>query len=367
MKKLSLLLLLCLIVVLCYFLSVGISKDFDVRYKKYFGFLIESLNSQEVTVKLETIRIFSDIGDKSVIERLKKILSDKSDPVKIESARALYILGDKSGREVLVKILKTKLTVSVNDKPAKRARALARNLLRARAAEVLGEVADKSAMGTLREMAKDKDGRVKDSSLIALIKLGDRSGVDIFISGLESSEVSVRKRCCEVMGEIKEEKVKYKLKELLKNWNKEVRQSASIALGKIGDKKYIPDVRELLDDKEEIVRIAAAEALGLFGDEKFIPQLREKLKDNNGFVRLAAAESLLKLGDNSGEGFVFNSLKSPETDARLKSVEILQAFGKESAIGLLESGFNEEKIELVKLNIAGAIIRIISREKEKNR
>jgi len=73
----------------------------------------------------------------------------------------------------------------------------------------------------------------------------------------------------------------------------------------------------------------------------------------------------MKLGDFTGENFVFISLKAPEQDARATSVDILAKYGKSNAINLLNAAFNEEQSETAKIAIAGAIVKIMDREKKK--
>ncbi len=170
-----------LFIALCLFFSICHCKE---TTNVYLNFIKESLNSDNIAVKTEAIRTISSIGDKSSISRLKKMLNDQSDTIKIETAVALYKLGDNSGKDILIKILEEKPNVSMKDSPVKRAKALAKNLIRAQAAKALGEINDKSAIPVLKEISKNDDGRVVDESIISLIKLGDRSGVDMFITGL---------------------------------------------------------------------------------------------------------------------------------------------------------------------------------------
>jgi len=344
-------------VFLCTIFSICYSKE---TKEFYLNFLNESLNSNEITVKTEAIKSLSLIGDKSSISKLRKLLNDPSDTIKIESAIALYRLGDNSGKDILIKIIKDKPNVSMKDPPVKRAKALAKNLIRAQAVKALGEFNDKSVIPILNERAKDKeeDGRVVDESIISLTKLGDRSGIDIFISGLDSSDKNVKEKACEVLGEVKEEKAKGKLRQLLSHWDKGVRSSACLALGKIGDKESIKSIISLLSDKDEVVRISAAESLGLMGDKSIIPQLRKLLEDPNGLVRLSACDSLFKLGDNSGESFVISSISAQDTDAKIKSIQIISSYKIKNALDKLEELYKQEENQIIKIKIASAILNI---------
>ncbi|OGS17682.1 MAG: hypothetical protein A3J83_08910 [Elusimicrobia bacterium RIFOXYA2_FULL_40_6] len=342
------------------------SKDIDLdsAYKKYHEILLEGLNSPEVTIKVEAIKILSELNDKSLIPEIKKFLKDKSDLVKIEAAKSLFKYKDKAGTAVLSEILKSRVKVSFDDTPVKRARAMAKNMICAKAALALGESSDPSVIPLLNEVSKEKDGQIKDSAITALIKLGDKTRLKVIISGLDNDEMSVRVKACQILGDLKEEKAKSKLMEFLKYWDKGVRQAAVIALGKFGDSQDGEAIRALLLDKEEDVRAGAAEALGYIGDAKYVPQLKSMLEDKNGFVRLYSAESLYKMGDLSGESFMTSVLRMDDADARLKSVQLFSAYGNVTNIEFLDDAFLTEKNELVRLNMACAIVKIIERERK---
>ncbi|PIV53046.1 MAG: hypothetical protein COY53_09380 [Elusimicrobia bacterium CG_4_10_14_0_8_um_filter_37_32] len=344
-------------------LTCPVNSKEDLRLT-YFQKLNLFVNSEWTTTRVETAEMLGKIGDSSALPYLKKLLNDSKDKVKIESAFSLHKLGDNSGLPVIAGILRTKPKLSDKPKPIERAKALAQGSVRARASEMLGEIGDKSYIPLLKEMTKDDDGRVVDKSLISLAKLGDRSGVGVFISGLDSSDPSIRVQSCKALGEVREEIVVQKLKRLLKYWNKDVRAEACIALGKINDKESTKDIADLLNDKDAEVRMAVYESLSRIGDKEFIPQIKEGLKDENGLVRLLACESLMRLEDFSGEDFLLYTLKTSDTDtdARLKAIRILADFGRDNAVDGLAKLFEEEKDEIIKLNICGAIVRILDRK-----
>ncbi|OGS21294.1 MAG: hypothetical protein A2252_08500 [Elusimicrobia bacterium RIFOXYA2_FULL_39_19] len=332
---------------------------------RYTGIIKDGLKSSETTIKIEAIKTLSDLKDKSSIQTIKSFLKDKSELVKIEAARGLSMLDDKSGIAVLIEIIKSKVVVQYNDPPTKRAKAMVKNMTCAKAVKALGETGDKASISLLKELSKDKDGQIKDAAIIALMKTGDRTDEKLFIEGLNSYEMVVRQKSCEVLGDLKEEKVKDTLKSFLKHWDKGVKQSACIALGKIGDKTYGENIAGLLEDKDEVLRMAAAESLGYLGDPKYVPRLREKLNDTNGFVRLYALESLYKLGDTINSNFIIASLRSTDADARQKAVNIMALYGGSESIEILDDLYKYERNELIRINIAGAIVKILSRTKEK--
>ncbi|MBU2567815.1 MAG: HEAT repeat domain-containing protein [Elusimicrobia bacterium] len=363
MKNIIIFLIICIVI------TAGIamgSEELSGR-EQYLTLVHNGLASQDVAVRVESIRILADAGGAGAKSKLKKFLQDASVTVRIETALALNKLSDKSGIPVLASIIKEKADVSSKDPPIKRARALTKNLARARAAEALGEMGGDSARALLVSAAEEKEGHVKDAAIVSLIRMGDRSNIDMFLRGLKSSDTNVRCRACEVLGEIKEEKAKGLLRELLNHWDKDVRQAASVALGRIGDTESIKTIAEMYADKESSVRMGAAEALGYFGDPAFIIYLQKMLKDENGFVRLAAAESLMKFKDISGNNFLMSAIKAADTDARLKAIKIISKYGDTGFLEALRKALVQEENEQVKINLAGAILKITdknSKDKE---
>ena len=186
--------------------GLGLCAEESPDREQYLTLLHNGLASTDVAVRTESIRLLAEVGGAGVKGRLKKFLQDPSVTVRIETALALNMLSDKSGIQVLASIIREKVVVSLKDSPVKRAQALTKNLARAKAAEALGEIGSTSARALLVSAAQENEGHVKDAAIVALTRLGDRSNIDMFLRGLKSSNSDVRRRACEVLGEIKEKK-----------------------------------------------------------------------------------------------------------------------------------------------------------------
>ena len=380
-------------------MSVSVSSFQTELELKYLKFLTTALNSTDTTVKVEALRKLSEVGnktDKALLQKLRELLKDDSISVRIEAAKTISKFGRDFGIRVLLGIIKDQPKFLPTDTAPKRAMKFAKNLNRVRAIEALGEIGIvNDAIRTLLKdikNSKEEEGIVKDAAIISLIKLGERDLAKSFIFALSSTDPNIRAKACEVLGEIKEDRAKARIGKLLKHFNKNVRVAACLALAKLNAVEYSDRIKALLNDKEETVRIAACESLGMLGQvaikeiteskssgeslpgveetkrkpvdiSQLIADLKKLLDDNNGFVRLAACRALMQLGDNSGRNFVISSLKAEDTDAVVKTIEILANFGKKAEISALEDAFNKHQSELVKLNIASAIVGILNRER----
>jgi HEAT repeat protein len=319
------------------------------------------LESSDPGIRATAAELLGAVKDPSAAPALKKHLQDKSRNVVMEAARALARHNDRSGVPVLIRMLSERPEYDESNTAA-RMKAARANIERAKAAAYLGSAGDKSATDALNAASQEDEGRVKDAALIALIKLGDKSKVDVFVEGLDSGFESAIEKSLEVLGELKDSSAKERMRELLKTWNKNIRSAAAAALGRIGDTESAGRLREMLTDKYPSVRTAAAGALGELRDLGSLDALKKTLSDENGYVRLEAAEALMKLGDDSGGRFVVSSVSALDIDARIKAVRILADYGKKAAADVIENAYANETNASVRLEMSTAIMRIIDRE-----
>jgi len=145
------------------------------------------------------------------------------------------------------------------------------NTRRAKSAEALGLIGDQSVVPVLKEMTKDENGNIVDASVAALAKLGDKTNVDAFIAGLDSSDPLVRKKACEVLAYVKETRAISKIKGLATHFDKTVKDAANMALAKMGDLESGPVIATLLLEKEPSLRETACKALGILETQNTFP------------------------------------------------------------------------------------------------
>lgn len=194
--------------------------------------------------------------------------------------------------------------------------------VRSEAADALGEIGDRRAVGPLVKALKDNDSSVRSRAAYALGKIGDKRAVDFLIPMLRSPEESDRKTAAYVLRDIGDKKAVPFLIECLKD--NTVRHNTLIidhprtcalwALSKIGDKRSVPALIEALyvqsggntgdSDALQII-IGAIRALGEIGDEKASSHLIKCLSYSgfgfeygryNKVVRKVAREALEKMG-----------------------------------------------------------------------
>ena len=128
-------------------------------------------------------------------------------------------------------------------------------------------------------------------TIIALGKLGTPA-VKPLITGLKSSDVSVRCGCAEALGKIGDtraveplikklkDRQEYVVRESYKTiYSQSVRASCAQALGDIGDRRAVEPLIKMLTDRDPSHREAAMWALAKIGDERAIEPLIERVND----------------------------------------------------------------------------------------
>ncbi len=274
--------------------------------------LIARLEDENSSVRRSAAEALGELGDKRAVEPLlKKLEKDYYYALKA-TANALGKLGDRRAVEPLLKkfgedgyseiaaALK-KLGASQEQMVDGYLEALSSNSFDASrsAAEALGKLGDKRAVGPLIARLGDDDFNVRKSAAEALGKLGDQRAVEPLIARLGDKDFSVRHlavMALNKLGASPEQMVDGYLKVLSSHFS-EARGSAVYALGELGDKMAVEPLIARLGDNDSDVRQSAARALGKLGDKRAVEPLMERLGDGHPYVRQSAAKALGELGD----------------------------------------------------------------------
>jgi HEAT repeat protein len=144
---------------------------------------------------------------------------------------------------------------------------------RGNAAGALGRIgpAAEAAIPSLVELLKDKENRVRGSAAEALGLIGtDSRPILLSIADLLGDpDVEVRRSACLAFQRLGQPAIAV-LAELLNNKDQELRCGVAWTLGEIGPgaKNVVPKLKELLKDKEANVRQSAAQALDKIGSSR---------------------------------------------------------------------------------------------------
>lgn len=191
-------------------------------------------------------------------------------------------------------------------------------MVRAQAAFIMGELGEKSALGPLREAAKDSmsradAGKVKVMDLQiaeARVRLGDDTALAdirtaLFPSRSEDLEAAVF--AMQITGELKDRASINRLIQLTapfdeskQPWPGEIRMAAAMALAKMGQTEGSYIAREYFAGEKEALRAQAAHLFGLTGRPENLLILQRMMNDPDGRVRVAAAAAIVRVTGASG-------------------------------------------------------------------
>lgn len=222
-------------------------------------------------------------------------LSSESPYVKSAAIYALAANGVEVDQTPLASILLT------HDKPQ----------VRAHAAFILGELKNASAMGLLRQAAREKlimasESQVKSYQLQiaeALVKLGDQTQIDTIRAALYSGpdDLEAVALAAQILGTISDSGSRNNLINLSVYKDRagtplpaDVRLAVAAALAKLGETDAAMIATEFVTHAEPAIRKQAAYVMGLGGKNALAVHLATLLKDQDAGVRVAAADAILK-------------------------------------------------------------------------
>jgi HEAT repeat protein len=227
---------------------------------------------------------------------LRRLMQDESRLVRSAAVYGLYKLGQNPDATMLAGML-------FDASPR----------VRAQGAFIMGEMGEKSALGPLREAAKQPAGRaapgevrVMDLQIAeARVKLGDEEALADVRSALFPARPEDLEACLlamQIVGQVKDRASVNRLIELTadKDPNKqempgEIRVGAAMALARLGQPEGSYIAREYFAGASEALRAQSAHLFGELGRAENLPILARMMADPDGRVRVAAASAVVKI------------------------------------------------------------------------
>ncbi len=179
----------------------------------------------------------------------------------------------------------------------------------------------------------------------------EKQDVEALIKALTfNTDPQIRQYAAYLLGKAKNPRAIQPLVEALADFDKSVREQATLALSAIG-KAAVEPLAEAMKEPKWETRYRAAEALGRIADEKAIKPLIQGLKDNRDHVRYMAAKGLRALGDSDSIEPMVILLKDENYYVRMMAIRALGAIGGEKATGALKQALETETDEKVRETI----------------
>ncbi|MGD2092267.1 MAG: HEAT repeat domain-containing protein [Candidatus Aminicenantes bacterium] len=148
-------------------------------------------------------------------------------------------------------------------------------------------------------LLRNKDRDLRDTTAEALEKITTANDIPLLEPLLKDEDSYVRQTAAYALGQIGSVNDITLLEPLLRDEDEGVRSAATVALGKIGTAQDIPLLEPLLRDEDSSVRRAATEALGKIGTAEDIPLLNNLFSYKNDLDRRSAAEAVEQIYKSS--------------------------------------------------------------------
>ena len=183
----------------------------------------------------------------------------------------------------------------------------------------------------------------------------EKLGLEGLVKALrDSTDPQVRQYAAYLLGKAHNPRAIQPLIEALADFDKSVREQATLALSRIG-KAAIEPLAEAMKEPKWETRYRAAEALGRIADEKAVKPLVQGLKDNRDHVRYMAAKGLKELGDSDTIEPLIILLKDENRFVRMMAVRALGVIGGTNVNAALNAALAVEPDAKVKEAITEAL------------
>ncbi len=183
----------------------------------------------------------------------------------------------------------------------------------------------------------------------------EKQGISDLVRALQDhTDPQVRQYAAYLLGQAKNPRAIQPLIEALADFDKSVREQATLALSNIGKAAVEPLAQAMTEPNWE-TRYRAAEALGKIADEKAVKPLIQGLKDSRDHVRYMAAKGLHEIGDSDAVEPLIILLKDENTYVRTMAVHALATLGGKKVKAALTEALESEKDEKVRAVITAAI------------
>jgi HEAT repeat protein len=176
----------------------------------------------------------------------------------------------------------------------------------------------------------------------------EKQGLEGMVRALQNStDPQVRQYAAYLLGQTKNPRAIQPLIEALADFDKSVREQATLALSSIG-KAAIEQLTAAMKEKKWETRYRAAEALGKIADERVVQPLIKALQDNRDHVRYMAAKGLRELGDSDAIEPMIILINDENRYVRMMAATVLGTIGGKKVNTALRNALESEEDEKVK-------------------
>ena len=210
------------------------------RFESKRALLLQGIDDELPAVRVLSYGALSALGERELVQQG---LSDREPRVRIASAKALGELG----RPGMAEFIKEELKKSTPD-------------LLGTGIVAMAQLGDNASIPLFKALLKEGAGELRIDAAEALLILGDKTGIEALINGLQSRDPFVRIHTAEVLTRHKVEEALPQLEAATRDEFVNVAVQALNALSEHDPRAYQELFAELMDAQNPLLRIAAARA-----------------------------------------------------------------------------------------------------------
>lgn len=235
---------------------------------------------KHVSVRVKAVKTLGEIkGEEAMAALLEALREDRSPKVR---SNIVWVLSRREDDEAIAAVCR-----ALGDTDS---------MVRRSAMYMLEHSEGDATSFILKELEENGDAVHGVAEMVVGRKLSDKRVIPHLIEALSEGDKAIRARAAEGLGILKARRAVGPLRRALDDDDGWVRSKAARALGWVGDRRATGSLIKALEDEESFVRSAAAESLGELADPKAIPSLIELLADHHGGAWVQAALALGKTG-----------------------------------------------------------------------
>jgi len=252
---------------------------------------------EDEAVREQVATVLGNIGDKHVLDTLKKLAEDPVGHVRSAALKAIGWIGSDLAFDTLI--------AGLDDcYPDVRQAALGALVLSG----------SREVIDRLKKDLQHEQTYRQKMAVQALGWIGEQEVVEPLLEALNHPEWEVRKSAVEALARIRDESAAEPIRLMLNDEEPKVRQSAIEGLVTLCGVEACKDILYLLEDHDVWVRFHAINALGQTGSETVAEKIVQFLTDEQDVLRVAAAKALSQLGDKRSLPFLKGALRDKNPD-----------------------------------------------------
>ncbi len=313
-----------------------------IRSSKALPALLDMARDKANLARFAAIEAIGNIGNKSAIEELVKLISEEDVLIQKVVLKAIGMMDELWLEEHVVDfrtLWKEECFMSAlddSDDDLKRYAILA-----------LGVLNLPQGPKRLLDLLEQENEVLLPFIIHSLVRIGKKD-LQAIMDGITRESYHVKRHMCVVLGDVQKNDVIPALMTAAKDENPLVRAAAVHSLGKYEDEKIFDVLKTALTDEDDYVRKSSADGLGWLGDAKAIDPLITLLEDPSKDAGESALGSLLMIG---GPAVKTNLLKAPshhKKEVRAYAMYGLGIINGGDVFDLLRAGLNDEDSEVRK-------------------